>query len=109
MSNTLKKFLISLFIFVFLLLLNSTVFAEERSFLLNDVSTLNFREKVKSIPLFNIKKMCSYEYCDYVNLENVNLGIEEFSKKYIATISDAEVQKTLMVKGIKITKLILYN
>ena len=106
---TLKRALIYTSVFIFLFVINSTVFAKDRILLLEDVNTKNFVNKVTYISLSNIKKICSYDYCDYVNANDFNNNLDNYTKKYIATISDVETQKTILVKGIKITKIILYD
>lgn len=106
---TLKKILIFLFTFTSLFIINLDAFAEQRIVLLNDVNIHNFKEKIKSISISSIKKICSYDYCDYVDLNKIDSGLTNFVKKYISTINDVEMQKTIEVKGIKITKVILYN
>ena len=108
-ENLLKKILPYLISFIFLFIINSTVFAEEKSILLDDVNTKNFTLKVTNIPLSNIKELCSYNYCDYVDNDDFKTNLSNFTKKYIANISDVEIQKSILVKGIKITKIILYD
>lgn len=96
-------------VFIFLFVVNSTVFADSRTILLDNVNTKNFKEKLQTIPLSNIKQVCSYDFCDYVNIDEINSGLINFTKKYIATIDDVEIQKIISVKGLKITKIILYD
>lgn len=106
---TLKRAFIYIAAFIFLFIINTTAFAQERALLLNDVNTKNFLDKVTNVPISNIKKICSYDYCDYVTTGEFNDNLINFTKKYIATISDVETQKSILVKGIKITKIILYD
>ena len=104
-----KRLFLYILAFIFLFIINSTVLAQDRTLLLSDVNTKNFVNKVTYVSLSNIKKICSYDYCEYVNTQEFENDLAGFTKKYIASISDVETQKTLLVKGIKITKIILYD
>ena len=105
----LKKVFISILIFALLFIANSSVFAKERSVLLDDINTKNFNEKIKNIPKSKIKQICSYDYCDYVDVKEIESNLSNYIKKYIAKIGDVETQKMVLVKGIKITKIVLYD
>ena len=92
-----------------LLFLTISVFAKNELLILNDINTKNFREKIDFLQLSQIKQICSYDYCDYVDIDDINSNLYNFTKKYIAMIDDEELQKMLLVKGIKITKIVLYD
>lgn len=101
-----KKLLYPL-IFASLLLINTQVRAGERVLLLNDVSTNNLDSKLSSINVSGIKKICSYDYCDYIDMNNLKASLDTYVRKYIEKVDSEEERNTILVKGIKITKIIL--
>lgn len=77
---------------------------------LNNINHLNLEEKIiKDNSEYDIKKICSYEFCDFFDGDSIKARIEKFTKRYLNTINDEEIKNTLKVKGIKITKIIYKN
>lgn len=77
---------------------------------LNNINHLNLEEKIiKDNSEYDIKKICSYEFCDFFDGDSIKGRIEKFTKRYLNTINDEEIKNTLKVKGIKITKIIYKN
>jgi len=89
--------------------INTKALSKEHPLIFNDLSTTNFEEKLSEINLSDIKKICSYDFCDYFSGENIKTSIQKFLKNYLDTINDEEVKNTIKVKGLKITKVILEN
>lgn len=105
-----KKTFLFLFSLIFLLAaLVIPVIAREETMKLENISTLNFKAKMGYLRLFSIKKICSYDYCDYNRGNSFDETIEIFTRNYLKTIEDEELKATLRIKGIKITKLIFEN
>lgn len=73
----------------------------------SDLNSKNFFSRIKNI--HDIKMICSYEYCDYIDSNNIKLSFNKFINNYIENIDDEEIKNTLKVKGIKITKIIYKN
>lgn len=103
-------------IFLLLILLStilivSTVKAErsDKEIIFDDLNTKNFIAKAGYLELHSIKKICSYDYCDYLNGNNVYDVLDNFKKNYLKTVKNKEDRLILNVKGIKITRLILEN
>lgn len=103
-----KKLIMTLAIFLVVgaIFLNVKVRALEGEMNLDDISTANFKAKMGYLKLTSIKKMCSYDYCDYVRGDTFDETVEIFTRNYLRTIQDDEVRAGLRIKGIKITKLI---
>ena len=76
---------------------------------LYNINHLNLENKINNDNIHNIKKICSYDYCDFFDGDSIKQSIERFANKYLDTIKDEEIKNTLKVKGIKITKLIYRN
>jgi len=74
----------------------------------NNLNTKNFVSEMEKKGITGVYKVCSYEYCDNVDSSNLSVGIKDFFKRYLDTINDEETKKSLIVKGLKITK-IFYN
>ena len=72
----------------------------------SDLNSKNFFSRIKNI--HDIKMICSYEYCDYIDSNNIKLSFNKFIN-YIENIDDEEIKNTLKVKGIKITRIIYKN
>lgn len=104
-----KNILLYTIPFLSLLFVNAKIINSEHQLIFDDLNTINFSEKIDNINLKNIKKICSYDYCDYLKKDNIKHGIDEFTNKYIRTLNDSEIINTIKVKGIKITKIILEN
>lgn len=75
----------------------------------NDLTTMNFYRRNDELDFHSIKKLCSYDYCDYLIGDNIKEGLDIFTKNYLKTIEDEETRAILQVKGIRITKIILQN
>ena len=75
----------------------------------DNLTTLNFYEREDEFDFHNIKKLCSYEFCEYMMGETLEEGLDNFTKSYLKTISDEEVRSIIKVKGVKITKIIYKN
>lgn len=105
-----KSFSYGLITFVSLLLVNTLIVNGEHAVLLRDVNTKNISERLSDSDLANIKKICSYDFCDYIRGKTVKSSMDIFIKKYLKnqTIDD-EIKKTIYVKGLKITKIIYNN
>lgn len=73
----------------------------------SDLNSKNFFSRIKNI--HDIKMICSYEYCDYIDSNNIKLSFNKFINNYIENIDDEEIKNTLKVKGIKITRIIYKN
>lgn len=73
------------------------------------VNTLNFIEKSGFKNFNEIEKICSDDYCDIVKGDTSKQTIELFTKGYLENIKDSDVKASLLVKGIKITKIYLKN
>ncbi len=103
-----KKVVASFIIFVFLgfVILNVNVKAQENEMNLENINTRNFRAKMGYLKLTSIKKICSYDYCDYVRGETFSETVEIFTRNYLSSIQDEELKANLRIKGIRITKLI---
>lgn len=71
-----------------------------------DVSTLNFLDKTTNYGIEDIKKICTYDFCDFVRGETKQESLEIFVNNYLKKV-DREVASSLKVKGIRITKIIL--
>lgn len=102
-----KKIILFTMVFISIFLVDTFAIPKERSILLDDVNTLNIKDKVKNIDFSEIKKICSYDFCDYIDGSFFKSSINTFTNKYLNTINDEEIKKELRVKGIKITKIIL--
>ena len=57
----------------------------------------------------NVKKICTYDYCDLFRGDSLKEGIEIFINKYLDTINNEETKNSLKIKGVKITKVIFNN
>ncbi len=88
------------------LFINVGVHAQDSEMILENINTRNFKAKMGYLKLTSIKKMCSYEYCDYVRGDAFDETIEIFTRNYLKTIEDEEAKASLRIKGIRITKLI---
>lgn len=101
---------------IFLLLLATlTVFsfykptnAKSDELYYEDLTTLNFSNH-DELDFHTIKKLCTYDYCNYIKGESLREALEIFTREYLKTIPDEEVKSILNVKGIRITKIILLN
>ncbi len=76
---------------------------------IDDLTTLNFYKRSNEIDFHSIKKLCSYDYCEYFTGESVKEGLSNFTKNYLRTIKDEETRAILQVQGIRITKIIFNN
>lgn len=72
----------------------------------DDVTTKNILTKFNENVLNNISKVCTYEYCDYLDVTRGEDGIFNYVSKYLKTLNDEDIKNTLKVKGVKITKII---
>lgn len=104
-----KKVVLPTIIFISFCVVNIKAYKMDHSLIYNDLNTINFREKFKGEELMNIKKICSYDFCDYINTENITNSLDTFTKKYLDNIYNEDEKKMLFVKGIKITKVVFNN
>ncbi len=103
-----KKVLLTLALLISILGIITNIFANnENSISFDDVNTINFIKKTEHINVQSIKKICSYDYCDYLMQPLTSKSIEHFTENYLHTIKDEEEKSILKIKGIKITKIIL--
>ena len=105
-----KTFTYGLLTFISFLIINMVFINKDHTVLLKDINTNNIGEALKDEDLPKIKKICSYDFCDYIRGKTVNGSMEIFIKKYLQKYDeDDEIKKTIYVKGLKITKIIYYN
>ena len=105
-----KSFPYGLITFISLLLINSALVNKEHTVILKDVNTINIKNIIKEEDLPNIKKICSYDFCDSIRGKNIKSTIDIFTKRYLKKhLSDDEIKKTIYVKGLKITKIVYYD
>ena len=74
----------------------------------NNLNTKNFVSEMEKRGIRGVYKVCSYEYCDNIDNENLSVGIRDFFKRYLETIQDEDIKNALSIKGLKITN-IYYN
>ncbi len=104
MVNNMKKYCLTL---ILLIIIFSFVYSVDAlSNKKNNINTLNFIEKTSHIPFESIKKICTYDYCDYLRGVDKTSSIELFVNNYIKQ-KDAETASYLKIKGIQITGIIL--
>lgn len=104
-----KKMISILFIISCLLGFTVPTYAESDELYFENLTTVNFSDKNDELDFNSIKKMCSYDYCDFITGDNIKEALEHFTQNYLRTIEDEEIKSTLLVKGIRITKIILKN
>ena len=92
-------------VFISMFFVNAEALDSEHDLIFDDLNTINFKNKINNIDIYDIKELCSYDYCDYVDLSNVDSGLDVYTKKYLRTINDEETKRTIEVQGIKITKI----
>lgn len=80
-----------------------------KSFLTDNLTTKNFIEEMKYVNHKEIKGLCTYDFCDYLFGESLEEGLENYTKSYLRTIKDDEVRFSLLVKGFRITEVIMQN
>ena len=89
---------VSMLIFLLSLFLNDTS---------NNINGINIYKLKNKISIKdNIKYICTYDYCDYLQSDNIDESIEIFINKYLKNIKDDEIKNTLKVKGVKIIKIV---
>lgn len=107
---TMKK---RLSIIIILLIFTAVfVYAEalpKKEIYIDDVTTKNFLSKMGYLQTSSIETVCSYDFCSYFDGENVEHGLELFTREYLTQIDDEEVKAELRIKGIKITKVVMYQ
>ena len=94
------KTVVRLFVLFFLLL----VFFHDSNDNIKGINIYKLKNKISIKD--NIKYICTYNYCDYLQSNNIDESIEIFINKYIKNIKDEEIKNTLKVKGVKITKIV---
>lgn len=103
-----KKLLFLIFTFLLLtLVFRVNAKNASKEILFDDMTTKNFIAKSGYLPFHSIKKICSYDFCDYNRGENPQSLLETFTNNYLKTIKDDELKSNFKIKGIKITKIIL--
>lgn len=76
---------------------------------LNSNELLNYMEENN---LKNIKKICTFDYCDYVRSTNTKRAVELFKTNYEEYLSKKvgeEKAREIILKGFKITKIELID
>lgn len=107
---TLKTFIQGTIVFCSLLLINIVFIKNDHPVLLDNINTFNIVGTIKDEDLPKVKKICSYDFCDYIRSKDVKSSMELFIKKYLnQNRVDDETKKTIYVKGLKITKIIYYD
>lgn len=110
MGDNMKTFMYGALTFTSFLLLNMVATNKEHAVLFKDVNSINIIEKIKDDDLPKIKKICSYDYCDFIRGKDIRSSMDLFVKKYLKKKQcDEETKKTIYVKGLKITKIIYYE
>lgn len=104
-----KKILLTLLLFICLFAFTLSSQAESTDLAFDDLTTLNFYKRSNELDFQAIKKICSYDYCSYREGESMKEALEIFTKKYLTTIKDEETRSMLKIKGIRITKIVLFN
>ena len=94
------KLVIKVIVLFFLL----SLFLNDTSNNINGINIYKLKNKISIND--NIKYICTYDYCDYLQSNNIDESIEIFINKYLKNIKDEEIKNTLKVKGVKITKIV---
>ena len=82
-----------------------SVKSQEKKIKFNDLNTLNFEEKINNEEFFSqIKKICTYNFCDYAKGDTINDKLYNFEESYFNTLDNDDLISELKVKGVKITK-----
>ena len=72
-----------------------------------NVTTKNLSEYVKETIGGDINYFCSYDDCYLVKEKNINKSVANFEKNYFKGLNEEDIL-ILNVKGIAITKIVLY-
>lgn len=104
-----KKLFLILLLVMSLLSFSRPARAKSQELYFDDLTTLNFYKLSNELDIYSIKKLCTYDYCDYIRGRSMPEALEIFTKNYLKTIPDEETRSILNVKGIRITKIILLN
>ena len=104
-----KKTICILTIMMCLLGFSTPTYAESDVLYFEDLTTQNFIKRSDELDFHAIKKICSYDYCEFITGDNMKEALEHFTIGYLKTIPDEEIRATLKVKGIRITKIVLRN
>ena len=92
-----------------LLLFSINVSSKTKKIKFNNVNTLNFKEIVNDENIFRqIKKFCTYEFCDYAKGDNIENKLYNFEESYFSTLNNMDIINELKVKGVKITEIYLF-
>ena len=94
------KLVIKVIVLFFLL----SLFLNDTSNNINGINIYKLKNKISIKD--NIKYICTYDYCDYLQSDNIDESIEIFINKYLKNIKDEEIKNALKVKGVKITKIV---
>ena len=102
-----KKFLVLIILTILLVIAYPKVEASElkNELFYTDLNTKNFKDKI-SIDYKDIKAICCYEKCFLVKTESMDSMLEDYINKYTDNASEEE-KLTAIIKGLKITKIIL--
>lgn len=104
-----KKIVVILIILICFISFELAPLAEsDEDLYFESLTTLNFKDR-KDLDYNSIKKICSYDFCDYRSGDNLQEAIEHFTMNYLKTIPDEETRSILSIKGIRITKIVLLN
>ena len=87
---------------------NINVLSKSNKISFKRVNTLNFTNVIRSEEIYyRIKKICSYNFCDYAVGENIKDKLSNFEESYLKTIGDVDIKNELKIKGIRITSVYL--
>ncbi len=105
-----KYYFIICILLLFIVLNIKESFAYKSNYLVikpKNVTTKNLGEYVKENISRDLNYFCSYDDCYVVREKNINKSISNFEKYYLKKL-DEEDRLILNVKGISITKIVLY-
>lgn len=105
-----KKFLFLAFALLLLMpifIKASPLSSKEKVIIYKDMTTKNFVKNTKNLDLTTVKKICTYEFCDFVVDTTKESMINTFTNNYIKSLNNDELRAELKIKGIRITKVIL--
>lgn len=104
-----KRLSIIIMLLVFTAMFVHAAAFPKKEIYIDDVTTKNFLSKMGYLKTSTIETVCSYDFCSYFDGEDVERGLELFTKEYLTQIADEEVKAELRIKGIKITKVVMYQ
>lgn len=91
---------------ILLLFTSISVKSQEKKIKFSDLNTLNFVEKINNEEFYTqIKKICTYNFCDYAKGDTINDKLYYFEESYFNFLNNDDLVSELKVKGVKITKI----